>query len=380
MAMTPVPEEPHKRSKVLIWFTILLFIIALLWLAYWFFYLQYYQSTDDAYANGNLVNVNSAVSGSVVAFFADDTELVLEGQLLVMLDRTPYQISYEKELNGFSETFLQVKQLFDQVNVSRSKLDKLKTVLADAQYNYDNRLKLVDTQAISNQDFIHAKNSLSVAELDFQEAKYQLEAAQDAVGNYKLENHPLLEKQKSNVYQAYYSLKHCSIYAPYTGFVAKRTVNVGDWVSPNIPLMAVIPSDYMWVDANYKETQLTYMRIGQPAIVWFDIYGSKVIYKGKVLGIASGSGSVFSLIPPQNATGNWIKIVQRLPVRISLDPEVMEKYPLRLGISANVEVDITDQNLPIMGVPSEKPVAITKVFDLDFKEVDKILAEIMGTQ
>lgn len=370
-------NSPH-RSRLIWGFTLFLIVIAITCLLLYIFYFQYYESTDDAYANGNNLNINSPISGSVIAFYADDTDLVKQGQLLVQLDRTAYQIAYEKELASLAAAVLQVRQLYDNVKVSGASVETKKIDLSKANYDYNNRAKLVDSQAISNEDFIHAHDTLSTAESELKLAEYQLKVAQDAAGNTDIENHPLIEQAKSSVRQAYYNLQHCDIFAPVTGYIAKRSVAVGEWVTPEIDMMALIPQDYVWVDANFKETQLTYMRIGQPATVWFDIYGSSVKYQGKVLGISSGSGSAFSLIPPQNATGNWIKIVQRLPVRISLDPETLKNYPTRIGISSNVTVDLTDQDLPLLAqIPPVKPVETTTVFDLDLNKVNEMIDEII---
>ncbi len=256
------PSSPHvtstksKRLRVLWGFTFLLLLLGLLAYGYWYFYLRFYESTDNAYANGHLTPINSIVSGPVVAFFADDTDLVKQGQLLVQIDPTNYQIAYQAELAKLASIVLQVRQL------------------------YANRV---------------------------------------AAGNTLPENHPLIEEQKSKTRIAFYHLQHCAVYAPVTGYVAQRAVSVGQWTLPTTSLMTVIPAEEMWVDANFKETELSPIRIGQPAQIWFDLYGSKVKFEDKSLELRSGTGSVFSLIPPQNATGNWIKIVQRLPVRISLD-------------------------------------------------------------
>lgn len=368
------PPPSNNRSYTLWWFTAALILAGLIWLLLYLLYFQFYQYTDDAYANGNLIHVNSAISGSVVAFYADDTDLVTEGQLLVELDKTDYLIKYEQALANLAATVLQVRQLYDNVTSSRANMENKAVLLARARYDYDNRAQLVGTEAVSKEDYTHSKDDVASAKTAFKQAEAQLEAAISAAGNTPLEQHPLLEQAKAQVRDAYYHLKHTSIYAAATGYVAQRTVNVGQWVIPQTPMMAIIPKDYVWVDANYKETQLTYMRIGQPAEVWFDLYGSKVKHEGKVLGIASGSGSVFSLIPPQNATGNWIKIVQRLPVRISLDPEILKKHPVRLGISAEVKVDITNQDLPMLAVePSRQPISTTWVYDIDMKEIEKII-------
>lgn len=375
----PPPPPPKGRSKALIWFTIALVAAALLWFCYWLFYLRFHEYTDDAYANGNMINLNSAISGSVVAFFADDTDLVIEGQLLVQLDDTDYTIIYDRELAALAAVVLQVKQLYDNVLANQANAANKKIVLERANYDYENRLHLVASQAISNEEFIHARDELLIAQFEYKQAEYELKMAQDAVGETSIDKHPRIEEQKCNVRNAYYNLQHCKIYAPATGYVAQRRVDVGHWVAPSTNMLAIIPTGYVWVDANFKETQLGFMRIGQPATVWFDIYGSRVEFQGKVLGIASGTGSIFSLIPPQNATGNWIKIVQRLPVRISLEADKLRKFPPRLGISAEVDVDITRQDLPRLAqVVATKPVCSTTVFDLDMERVDLIIDQIIA--
>jgi membrane fusion protein (multidrug efflux system) len=314
-----------------------------------------------------------------VAFYADDTDFVTEGMLLVELDSTKYRVQYEKELAALASTVLDVSQIYDRVQVSQANTQSRQALLNATKSEYENRLSLLESKTISNDDLAHAKDDYDLAQSNLTQALRELRIAIDAAGTTSPENHPHIIEQKAKVRTAYYLLKHCSIYAPASGNIAQRTVEVGQWVRPGDNLMAIIPTDYVWVDANFKETQLTHMRIGQPTKVWFDIYGSKVIYEGKVLGIASGAGSVFSIIPPQNATGNWIKIVQRLPVRISLDAKTLKRYPTRLGISAEVDVDITNQDLPLVtnNPTPAQPIAKTQVFNLDFQEVDKIMLEIV---
>ncbi len=371
------PEKNHRR-RTLLWVTLSLLALGVLFLLAWLFYFQFHESTDDAYANGNMINVTSAVPGSVVAFYADDTDLVTEGQLIIELDHTDYQVRFEQELATLAATVLDVRQLFDNVQVNKANVESKRIAEQRARYDYENRLGLIDSLAVSGEDFTHAKDTYETAQADLKYAQYQLEMALAAAGNTSIEKHPLIEEQKNAVRRAYYQLQHCAIYAPYTGYVAQRTVEVGEWVTAGQNLLAVIPVTGVWVDANYKETQLRHMRIGQPAVVWFDLYGSGVKFEGKVLGIASGTGSVFSIIPPQNATGNWIKIVQRLPVRISLDPEQVLKFPTRLGISAEVRVNTTDRDLPMLAPePTVRTVASTGVFDFDFTSVNQEIEQII---
>jgi membrane fusion protein (multidrug efflux system) len=273
-----------------------------------------------------------------------------------------------------------VRQLYDNVQINRANVENKRTALERTRADYESRLKLriKKPEAVAREDFIHSQQDFLAAQFNFQQAESQLEAALAATGNTVPEHHPQIEQQKEIIRTAFYQLQHCSIYAPQTGYVAQRSVEVGNWITPTTNLMAIIPTDYVWVDANFKETQLGKMRIGQPAVVWFDLYGSKMKYEGKVIGIASGTGSVFSLIPPQNATGNWIKIVQRLPVRISLDRETTQKFPVRLGISAEVNVNVTDQNLPLLAsVPPQKPVAKTKVFDIQMEGLEQVMNKIV---
>lgn len=379
----PIVRDPStkKRNRLLILFTLFLIVIgialALIYLLYW----QYYESTDDAYGSGSMVQVNSVIDGSVVAFYADDTDLVKEGQLLVQLDPTYYQAVYDRSLAALSVEVLNIKQLQDSVLVNEADVALKKIALSKAEYDFNNRAALVGSKAISNEDYTHSQDTLNTAKNDLKRSEALLKYSTDALGSTTIEQHPKIVERKNAIREAYYNLKHTAIYAPATGYVALRSVNVGQTVGKGKSLMAVIPTDYVWVDANFKETQLKYMRVGQPAEVWFDMYGSGVKYKGTVLGIGSGSGSVFSLIPPQNATGNWIKIVQRLPVRIALDKETVKKHPVRLGISANVDVDITNQDLPVLvAVPGTKMIAGTKVFDIDMAKVDKVIQEIMEKQ
>ncbi len=373
-------SSKKSRSHILLWFTLILIILGLAWFAIWLLYFRFHESTDDAYSNGDLININAAISGSVISFFCDDTDLVIEGQLIVKLDETEYKILLEKELSALASIVLQVRQLYNAVGVSQANVESKKSALNKARFDFENRLRLheIHPLSVSNEDYIHSKDDYLIAESELKLAEKQMQTAMDAAGNTTIIDHPLIRQQKANVREAYYKLWHCSLYAPATGYIAQRQVDVGQWVTPEKNLLAIIPTDYVWVDANYKETQLTSMRIGQPATVWFDLYGSKAMFEGKVLGIASGTGSVFSLIPPQNATGNWIKIVQRLPVRISLDPEKIKEYPVRIGISAEVDVDITNQNLPRLAqIPSTKPVGITSVFDMDMQQIEKIIDEII---
>lgn len=367
-----------KRNSLMYWISAIILIIGITWFVLWLLYFRFYQSTDDAYVRGNLVNVTTVISGTPIAFFCDNTDLVKKGQLLVQLDDTYYRIEYNRQKANLADTILKVKQLYDSVNENIANVENKRIAMEKAGYDYNNRSKLIDSKAITNQDFSHSRDDFNMAILSLKQAEYQLSMAKDLAGNTPIEKHPLIEIAKNELRTAFYQLKHCSIYAPATGYVAKRNVEVGQWVSPSSAMLAIIPIDYIWVDANFKETQLNNMRIGQPAKVHIDLYGSSVEFEGKVAGIESGTGSVFSLIPPQNATGNWIKIVQRLPVRIILDQETLKKHPLRLGLSSYVTVDISNTDGPVLApYPVKKTIASTNVFDLNLNEVEEAIERIL---
>lgn len=369
----------HKRTKILWAFTAFVLLVALICFALWHFYFRFRETTDDAYTNSNMTIVNSSIPGSVVAFYADDTDLVQEGQLLVQLDTTDYQALYDKELAKLAAVTLDVKQLYDTVKVQRANVRNQKIQVVRTRRDYKDRSKIVNTGAVAREDYTHARDAYYSALALLRKAKHELQVALDATGRTRMIDHPLLKEQKGACRNAFYHLAHCSIYAPITGYVAQRAVDVGQWAIPTKALLSIIPTNYVWVDANFKETQLKSMRVGQPATVTLDIYGSDVSYKGKVLGIASGTGSVFSIIPPQNATGNWIKIVQRLPVRIGLDPETVKKFPTRMGLSAEVDVDISNQDLPMLAMsPSVQPVVTTSVYDIHLESIEKVMNEIVA--
>lgn len=371
-------EETRRRSPFLYGLIAFLVLIGIGWYLLWLFYLQFYEFTDDAYVNGNRVNLRSVIAGTPIAFYADDTDLVLEGQLLVSLDPTVHQVAFDKQLAQLAQVVLKVREIYDNVPVKQAKVENQKVKASKARYDYENRKQLVGTSAISEEDYTHSQDDLKLAESTLEEMEGELKAAMSLRGPTSIEEHPMIKAQKEAVREAFFNLAHCSIYSPCKGYVGKRAVEIGQWITPTTSLMAIIPLDGMWVDANFKEIQLTQMRMGQPAEVWFDVFGSGVKFKGHVIGIGFGTGSVFSLIPPQNATGNWIKIVQRVPVRIGIEADDVQKYPLRLGLSANVYVDLKDQDLPWQAKePLNKVVAATDAFTLKFAKLERKMNEII---
>ena len=268
--------------------------------------------------------------------------------------------------------------LFQTAEENKADIEVRKAEFSRAVQDFDNRQGLVEFGGVSKEDFEHAEAALlsSYASLVLAEYKYLASLAQ--VENTTVDTHPLVQKAKEMVRETWVNLQRCDIEAPVHGIVGQRRAQVGEWVNKGDPLLAVIPFDQMWVDANFKEVQLTNIRLGQPVKMTSDIYGGDVVFHGTVIGINGGTGSVFSVLPPQNATGNWIKIVQRLAVRICLDPEEIKRHPLRLGLSMEVTVDIHDVEGNF--VPEEKPcqaIYETDVFENQERGSEEIIQEII---
>lgn len=378
---TPAVTDPRKRSKrnrVLLKTFAALVLVGLLTFAYWYFFVRLYKSTDDAYVNGNAIMLMAPESGITVAIYADNTNYVQQGQLLVELDPILYRLAFDKAQVDLALAARQVQQLWEDVQQRKADLTLRETELRRAREDFEDRAGLQHTQAISKEDFSHARADHEVAQATVNVAHHQLESAIAALGSTPLEKHPLIENAKIALRNSYVDLVRRKILAPAEGWIAQRRVQVGEWVTATRALLSLIPLNQIWVDANFKETQLERIRIGQPVTLTTDMYGSGVVYHGKVQGIVAGTGSVFSLIPPQNATGNWIKIVQRVPVRIALDPQEVKEHPLLLGLSVYATVDTTDlSGLQLADQPLYAPQFSTTVFDVDMRPTEILIQSII---
>lgn len=367
-----------KRNRVIFQILFVLLLIGLLAFLYWFFILQFEESTDDAYVDGNAVVLMAPQEGIVTTIYADNTQYVQQGQLLIELDTTNYQLNFDKARVDLALAARQVRQLWEDVQQRKADISLRGAEVRRAKQDFDNRAALQNTQAISKEDLTHAESDLAVAQANLNVAEHQLDAAMASLGPPPYEQQPLILNAKIAMRNAYVQLSRCKILAPASGVVAQRTVQVGEFITSTRALLSIIPTEQLWVNANFKETQLSQIRIGQPVKMTSDIYGSQAIYRGKVEGIVAGTGSVFSLIPPQNATGNWIKIVQRVPVRITLDPEQLTSHPLFLGLSNYVTVDISDvTGLQLAEKPLFTPRFETPVFNVNMDVVDQQIQEII---
>jgi membrane fusion protein, multidrug efflux system len=369
------PPGPNTKRNRIVGYLLLFFgLLGIIAFILWWELFRNHVATDDAYVNGNMVVVSSRQDGTAIAFYADDTDFVKQGQLLVELDPTDYVLYFEQTKTALELAARQVRSLYEEVREREADVLYRMALHGRNLTDYNNRNALVGAQAVSKEDYTHSQADLDAAQASLDLAIHQLAGAKARLGSGPLPNHPSIEQAKYNVREAYLGVKRCSIFAPVSGFVAKRTVQAGTSIKATTPLLAVIPLDYIWIDANFKETQLTYIRIGQPVEVTADIYGRHVVYEGRVGGIQGGSGAVFSLLPPQNATGNWIKIVQRVPVRIYLNPQQIQEHPLLLGLSVYARVDIsnTDGLFLAQQVP-EEALMTTDVFDVPFDSLDALL-------
>ena len=335
-------NKSQQRKKGLSIFILLLLLIAIGSAAYWFFFIKGFEETEDAYVSGNQVMVSAQVAGNISKINVDNMDPVQAGDVLLELDDTNTKLSFEQAKSNLANAVRQISQLNYTVKQLKSAVRANEITLAQAQGNLNRRVQLVKDGAIDKESFQHAKEAVELAKANLTTSQNQLEANQALLLDGPLSEQPQIQSAVSNLKQAWLNLERTKIRSPIKGYVARRNAQVGQAVSVGGALMAVVTTDQMWLDANFKETQLTHMRIGQSVEIHFDLYGKDKTFNGKVVGIEMGTGSAFSLLPTQNATGNWIKVVQRVPVRIQLDPQQLAENPLRIGLSATVKVNVTD--------------------------------------
>jgi membrane fusion protein (multidrug efflux system) len=374
------PQQPAnngKRKRMMTLLVIVILIAAVAYGLYYFLVARFHEDTDDAYVSGNVVQITPQVTGTVVAVNADDTQTVKAGDPLVMLDPADARVALEQAKANLAQTVRQVRGLFADDNQYQAQVALRQSDLSRAQDDLKRRLTVAQTGAVSQEEISHARDAVKSAQAAVDAAQQQLASNRALTANTTIANHPNVQAAATKVRDAYLNNARNTLPAPVTGYVAKRSVQVGQRVSPGNPLMAIVPLGGVWVDANFKEVQLKHMRIGQPVELTADVYGSSVVYHGKVAGFSAGTGSAFSLLPAQNATGNWIKVVQRLPVRIELDPQELEKHPLRIGLSMQADVNIKGDNGGQLGQASNT-VYQTNVFDKYGDEADAEIARIIA--
>lgn len=365
-----------RRLSLIFWSIIL--AIALIGFLYWLFIWRFIEYTRDCYVEGNQIYITPLHSGFVTAIHTDDTFLSEKGRLLVELDETDSLIALDKAVKDLSQTTRDVCQLFHQVFALQSEIEIRKAELIKTAQDYDHRISVLTQGGVSVEDFEHAVAALTESFYGLKMTETLYEKALAAVQGTTLLNHPLIRSSADIVRAAFVHLYRCKIYCPQEGLTAQRTIQVGMWVNAGEPLMSVIPLDQIWVNANFKETQLRHMQIGQSVKITSDLYGREVVFHGKIVGLPGGAGNVFSLLPPQNLSGNWIKIVQRLPVRVALDPEELKQHPLRLGLSLEATVDLRDQKGMLVPTSSKgSPLYDTSIFDTEEKGDEQLIQSVI---
>jgi len=357
---TETAAPTNGKRKLLLRLVLLIVVVGAIGFGIWYYTIgRWYEGTDDAYVNGNVVQITPQVAGTVVRINADDGNLVHKGDVLVEIDGSDARIALQQAEAQLARSVRQVRGLYSNVESGQAVVAAQKVSLDRARADYARRQGLVASGAISAEELAHARDALAGAESQLASTQQQLSTTRALVDETVIAKHPDVLAAAAALRTAYLNDARSKIYAPVDGYVAKRSVQVGQRLQPGAPLMAVVPLHQVWVDANFKETQLAHMRIGQPVTLKSDLYGSKVEFKGKVQSLGVGTGSAFSLLPAQNATGNWIKIVQRIPVRIELDAKELDKNPLRIGLSMAVDVNLHDQSGPALAQQSPKEPAFT---------------------
>ena len=353
-------------------------VITLVALAWWWLYASRYQSTDDAYVAGDLVGAMSQVSGTAVSIGADETDRVEAGQELVRLDATDYRIALQEAEQQLARAVRQVHTVFANRDELRALVGERRADLERARADLARRHAVAASGAVSTEELGHAQDAVKAAQDALTAAEHNLAAGSALVGRTGVSDNPDVRAAATQVERAWLNVERTSVRAPVSGYVARRSVQLGERIAPGTPLMAIVPLERLRVDANFKEVQLDQMRIGQSARVIADLYGSHVEYHGTVEGLGMGTGAAFALLPAQNATGNWIKVVQRVPVRITLDPKELEAHPLRVGLSTRVRIDVRDgSGSQLAPAPRREPVLATSAYDTDLSAIRTRIAEII---
>jgi membrane fusion protein (multidrug efflux system) len=378
-ALAPVAAAPGNapRKKALGALAGVVVLAALGWATYEFLVASHYESTDNAYVQGNVIQITPQIGGTVTAIMADDTDFVKAGQPLVQLDPADARVALDQAEAALAQAVRQTRTLYAnnaslsaQVALRNTDVLRAQSDIARASDDLKRRQALTGNGAVSQEELNHAQtqlvnaqSALAAAQAGVLAAREQLGSNQALTDGTSVEQHPSVQVAAAKVREAFLATQRTALVAPVDGYVAKRTVQLGQRVAAGAPLMALIPLSQVWVDANFKEVQLRAIRIGQPVTLTADLYGKKVDYKGTVAGLGVGTGAAFSLLPAQNATGNWIKVVQRVPVRIALDASELAAHPLRVGLSMDAEVDVRQQDgKTLADAPRNAALAHTQAF------------------
>lgn len=355
-ASPPTPVARSKRKPLLGFLFLLCLLAAIAGGGYYWQISRHFEHTDDAYVAANVVEITPQVTGTVIAVNVRDTDRVSTGQVLVELDPADTQIALQEAEAELARTIRTVRTVYAtnetlaaDIAVRRADVARARADSDKARDDLGTRSALVASGAVGKEELKHAQSALTSSDAALGAAQAAIAAAEERLGSNRaltdgvsIEQHPDVQRAAAHVREVYLAWVRTRILAPIDGDIAKRAVQVGQRVQPGSNLLSVVPLEQVWVEANFKEVQLRRMRIDQPVRMTADLYGAKIAFDGHIVGFGAGTGSAFAMLPAQNASGNWIKIVQRVPVRIELDAEQVKLHPLRVGLSMNVEVDLHD--------------------------------------
>lgn len=367
-----------KKNKPLFFFILTTTLLAIAIFFVWLFYWRFRVYTNDAYVEGNQVYITPLHPGFLTSIHTDDTFLVKQGQLLIELDETDARIGLDRAKEDLANAVRQVCQMFHSVFAYRAEIEMKKAEFIKTAQDYEHRENVIREGGVSLENFEHAIAALRSSFFSLQMTEILYDKALASVQNTSIKEHPMVLAAADAVRDAWVKLYRCKIYSPVEGIAAQRTIQVGMYVEAGTPLMSVIPLDQIWINANYKETQMKRMRIGQRVEITSDLYGMGTKFHGRIVGLPGAAGNVTSLLPPQNLSGNWIKIVQRLPVRVALDQEELKAHPLRLGLSMETRVFTKDdEGLMVPKTTAGSPLYETPIFKYEEKGDENLIEQIV---
>ena len=364
-----------RRRRFTVFFAIVL-LAALVWVAFWLFHDRYYEDTDDAYVAGGIVQVAAQIPGAVTDVLVADTQAVRAGQTLVKLDDTEASVAFAQAKAQLVQAVRQVANAkisntmyVEAVNARQADLSLAQRALAARSG--------ASVEIVAPEELARARAAVAGAQANLAAAQAQLEAARALGTRLPVDESPAVVQAAAQFKLAYRNLKRTAIVAPVDGTIGQRSVQVGQQVGPGVPLMSIVQLNRLWIEANFKEGQIRHMRVGQPVDVVSDLYGSRVVYRGRVQGFSAGTGSAFSMLPSQNAAGNWIKVVQRVPVVIAIDPRDLAAHPLRVGLSMRATVDTRNRDGHALDSEPPTPAVSTRVHDGAASDAEAAAAAII---
>ncbi|BFM05627.1 HlyD family efflux transporter periplasmic adaptor subunit [Halioxenophilus aromaticivorans] len=374
-------QPQAKRKTRLLFIALAVAVIAAAYASYWYLHGRHFVTTDNAYVQGNTLAITSEVNGTVIGVEVNNTEQVKQGQLLVSLDPTDAEIAVDSARAELARTVRAVRSEFAKASGLQSQIESQQTALDSAKEDLNRRLKVAEMGGVSSEELQHARSDVTRQQAMLATARDELEQVNAQIVGTTIETHPDVLAAAAKLREASLALQRTKIYAPVDGVVAQRSVEIGTRIAQGKPLLSVVPLGQVWVDANFKEVQLSQVKVGQPVTLESDLYGDSAEFHGRVVGLSAGTGSAFALLPAQNASGNWIKIVQRLPVRIALDNSELAEHPLRVGLSMTASIDV---GAPLQSINEGTKVGSTMHLERDWDRqamndlVDEIIAEHSG--